>query len=55
MIPQIESAIEERLLQQFIKTIPNEMERDEVQKAYLMRRHLLTHVKEEDSEVSVIG
>ena len=31
------------------------MEKDEIQKAYLMRRHLLTHVKEEDSEVTVIG
>ena len=31
------------------------MEKEEIQKAYLMRRHLLTHVKEEDSEVSVIG
>ena len=51
VIPQIESKIEERLLFRFMRGIKNSAERKEVFDAYLMRRHNLTHVKEEDNSL----
>lgn len=54
VIPQIESRIEERLLAQFIRDIPNQMEKKEIFDAYQMRRHNLTHVKEEGDQFTGI-
>lgn len=48
VIPQIEARIEERLLHEYMKQIPNTLERQELFNAYVMRRHRLSKQPEED-------
>ena len=47
VIPQIEARIEERLLHEYMRTIPNDLERKEIFDAYIMRRHRLSKMPEE--------
>ena len=47
VIPQIEARIEERLLHEYMRTIPNELERKEIFDSYIMRRHRLSKMPEE--------
>ena len=54
MIPQIESRIEERLLEQFCRTIHSESERKEVIQSYKTRRHNLSQLPEDSDLVSTV-
>jgi hypothetical protein len=47
VIPQIEARIEERLLSEYMRKIPNELERQEIFNAYTLRRHRLSKMPEE--------
>lgn len=47
VIPQIEARIEERLLHEYIRTLPNLQEKHEIADAYVMRRHRLSKMPEE--------
>lgn len=47
VIPQIEARIEERLLSEYMRSIPNELERQELFNAYNLRRHRLSKMPEE--------
>ena len=47
VIPQIEARIEERLLAEYMRKIPNELERQELFNAYNLRRHRLSKLPEE--------
>ena len=47
VIPQIEARIEERLLHEYMRKIPNKLERNELYTAYALRRHRLSKMPEE--------
>ena len=47
VIPQIEARIEERLLHEYMRKIPNDLEKKELHDAYVMRRHRLSKLPEE--------
>ena len=52
MLPQIESRIEQRLLEQFTRGITNMAERNEVIQSYHTRRHNLANLPEETDMVN---
>ena len=52
VLPQIESRIEERLLEQFTRGITNMDERNEVIQSYHQRRHNLANLPE-DLDLSI--
>ena len=52
VIPQIEARIEERLLHEYMRTIPNDLERKELHDAYIMRRHRLSKLPEESDSLA---
>lgn len=47
VIPQIEARMEERLLFEYLKTLKNDLEKEEIRDAYFQRRHNLSKLPEE--------